>query len=47
MFEYAVYVRTEEGYINRVDNVISNLPYYPQGTYTEVAPFVWTEFLVS
>lgn len=27
MFEEAVYVRTEEGYVERMDNVISNLRY--------------------
>ncbi len=47
MFDYAVYVRTEEGYIKRMDNVISNLPYDPQGTYGSLSPYVHEEELVG
>lgn len=43
MFEYAVYVRTEEGYIKRMDNVISNLPYDPGS----LSPYVHEEELVG
>jgi hypothetical protein len=45
MFEYAVYVRTEEGYIERMDNVISNLPYDPRGAYGSLSPYVHEEAL--
>ncbi|SEP36968.1 hypothetical protein SAMN05216316_2658 [Nitrosovibrio sp. Nv6] len=32
MLEYAVYIRTKEDHIERMNNVISNLPYDPQKT---------------
>ena len=47
MFEYAVYVRTEEGYIERMNNVISNLPYDPRGSYGSLSPYVHEEALVG
>jgi len=47
MFSYAVYVRTEEGYIGRMDNVISNLPYDPRGVYGSLSPYVHEEELVG
>lgn len=47
MFEYAVYVRTEEGYVKRMDNVISHLPYDPQGPYGSLSPYVHEEELVG
>jgi hypothetical protein len=47
MFRYAVYIRTKEGYITRMDNVISNLAYDPRGTYGSLAPYVHEEELVG
>jgi hypothetical protein len=47
MFEYAVYVRTEEGYIERMNNIISNLAYDPREIYGSLAPYVHEEELVS
>ncbi|SET65320.1 hypothetical protein SAMN05216412_11171 [Nitrosospira multiformis] len=47
MFEYAVYIRTKEGYITRMDNVISNLAYDPRETYGSLAPYVHEEELVG
>ena len=47
MFEYAVYIRTAEGYIERMNNVISNLPYDPRETYGSLAPYVHEEKLVG
>ena len=45
MFEYAVYIRTKEDYITRMDNVISNLAYDPRETYGSLAPYVHEEEL--
>ena len=47
MFEYAVYIRTKEGYIVRMNNVISNLAYDPRKTYGSLAPYVHEEELVG
>ena len=47
MFRYAVYIRTKEGYITRMDNVISNLAYDPRETYGSLAPYVHEEELVA
>lgn len=47
MFEYAVYIRTKEDYITRMDNVISNLAYDPRETYGSLAPYVHEEELVG
>lgn len=30
MCEYAVYIRVKEGYIERMNSIISNLPYDPR-----------------
>ena len=46
-FKYAVYIRTEEGYIERMKNVISNLPYDSRETYGSLAPYVHEEELVD
>lgn len=46
-FKYAVYIRTEEGYIKRMQNVISNLLYDPGETYGSLAPYVHEEELVG
>ena len=46
-FKYAVYIRTEEGYIERMRNVISNLPYDSRETYGSLAPYVHEEELVD
>jgi hypothetical protein len=43
MVEYAVYIRTEEGYIERMNNVISNLPYDPRETYGSLGPYAHEE----
>jgi hypothetical protein len=47
MFEYAVYVRTKEGYIERMNNIISNFPYDPREAYGSLAPYVHEEELVG
>jgi hypothetical protein len=47
MVEYAVYIRTEEGYIERMNNVISNLPYDPRETYGSLVPYVHEEELLG
>jgi hypothetical protein len=47
MFEYAVYIRTSRGYIERMNNVISNLAYDPRETYGSLAPYVHEEELVG
>ncbi|SEP36918.1 hypothetical protein SAMN05216316_2653 [Nitrosovibrio sp. Nv6] len=47
MFEYAVYIRTNEGYIERMNNVISNLPYDSRKTYGSLSPYVHGEELVG
>ena len=44
-FKYAVYIRTQEGYIERMHNVISNLPYDPRETRRSLAPYVHEEEL--
>lgn len=40
MLQYAVYIRTKEGYIERMNNVISNLPCDPRETYGSLVPYV-------
>ena len=47
MFEYAVYIRIEEGYIERMDNVISDLACDPRITCGSLAPYVHEEKLVG
>ena len=47
MFEYAVYIRTEEGYIERMKNVISNLLYDARAPYGSLSPYVHEEELVG
>jgi acyl-CoA reductase-like NAD-dependent aldehyde dehydrogenase len=47
MFEYAVYVRTKEGYVERMNNIIYNFPYDPQEAYGSLAPYVHEEKLVG
>lgn len=47
MFKYAVYIRTEEGYIERMKNVISNLPYDARAPYGSLTPYVHEEELVG
>ena len=47
MFEYAVYIRTSRGYIERMNNVTSNLAYDPRKTYGSLAPYVHEEELVG
>ena len=47
MFEYAVYIRTTRGYIERTNKVISNPPCDPRETYRSLAPYVHEEELVG
>lgn len=47
MFKYAVYIRTKEGYIERMNNVISNLACDQKETYGSLAPYVYEEELVG
>ena len=47
MFEYVLYIRTSRGYIERMDNGISNLPCEPPETYRSLAPYVHEEELVG
>jgi len=47
MFEYVVYVRTKEGYVERMNNIISNFPYDPREAYGSLAPYVHEEELVG
>lgn len=47
MFEYAVYIRTTRGYIERTNRLISNPPCDPQETYRSLAPYVHEEELVG
>ena len=46
-FKYAVYIRTKEGYIERMNNIISNLACDPKETYGSLAPYVYEEELVG
>ena len=46
MFEYAVYIRTTRGYIERMNKVISNPPCDPRETYRSLASYVHEEELV-
>ena len=47
VFKYAVYIRTREGYIERMNNIISNLACDPKETYGSLAPYVYEEELVG
>jgi hypothetical protein len=47
MFRYAVYIRTKEGYIERMNNLISNLAYDPREAYGSLAPYVHEEELIG
>jgi hypothetical protein len=47
VFKYAVYIRTKEGYIERMNNIISNLACDPKETYGSLAPYVYEEELVG
>jgi len=46
-FKYAVYIRTEEGYVERMQNIISNRFYDPRETYGSLAPYVHEEELIG
>jgi hypothetical protein len=46
MCEYAVYIRTKEGYIERMNNIISNSPYDPRKK-GSLSPYVHEEELVG
>ena len=47
MFKYAVYILIEEGYIERMKNVVSNLPYDARAPYGSLTPYVHEEELVG
>lgn len=47
MFEYAVYIRTTRGYIERTNKVIFNPPRDPQETHRSLAPYIHEEELIG
>lgn len=47
MYEYAVYIRTQEGYIKRMKNIVSGFPNFMQAHYGSLAPYVHEEQLVG
>jgi hypothetical protein len=47
MYEYAVYIRTKEGYIKRMKNIVSGFPYILQIPYGSLTSYVHEEQLVG
>ena len=47
MPSYAVYIRTKEGYIERMKNVVSHLPYIARPLSETSNPYVYEEALVG
>lgn len=47
MSSYAVYIRTREGYIERMKNIISHLPHISRPLSESSNPYVYKEALVG
>lgn len=47
MMSYAVYIRTREGYIERMRNIISHLPHITRPLSQSSNPYVYEEALVG
>ena len=47
MCEYAIYIRTQEGYIKRMKNIVSGFPSFLKVHYGSLTPYIHEEELVG